>query len=57
MPKLTFQDMTLSIGPFGGDVTVKVRSLEKKISLNDLAALVYPIFDAEEKSNAKTDKT
>jgi hypothetical protein len=52
MPKLTYNDMTLSVSPFGGDVTVAIRSLTKKIALNDLAALVYPTFDAEEKAQA-----
>jgi hypothetical protein len=54
MPHFTYQDMTLSVGAFGGDVTVQLRTLKKKISLDDLAALVYPHFDALEKSQAET---
>ena len=56
MPKLNYEDMTLSVGAFGGDVTVQLRTLKTKISLDDLAALVYPHFDAQEKAE-NPDKT
>lgn len=52
MPQITFKDLTLSIGVFGGDVTVQIRSLKLKMPVQDLAARLYPEFDAEEKAEA-----
>lgn len=50
MPSFTFQDMTISVGTFGShDVHVQLRTLDEKMTLPQLAALLYPIFDAQEK--------
>lgn len=53
MPKLTYKDMTLAVGMFGGDVTITLRSLQVKMPIADLAALIYPQFDAQEKSEVE----
>jgi hypothetical protein len=50
MPKLTYQDLTISVGTFGGDFTVQIRTLNEKLTPVQLAACVYPIFDAQEKA-------
>ena len=49
MPKLTYQDMTVSISALGGDFHIQLRTLDEKLSPAQLAALLYPIFDAKEK--------
>jgi hypothetical protein len=50
MPSLTYQDLTLSIGMFSDNVTVKLRSLNIQLTEDQIAALLYPIFDAQEKA-------
>lgn len=51
MPSLAYKDMKVSVSIFSGDTTVLLRTLTKKLSPEDLAALLYPIFDAEEKAS------
>ena len=50
MPSLTYQDLTLSIGMFGNKVHVQLRTLDIHLTEDEIAALLYPIFDAEEKA-------
>ena len=51
MPSLTYKDLKLSIGIFGGgEVTVQIRTLTTKVTEDQLLALLYPIFDGEEKA-------
>jgi hypothetical protein len=53
MPELSYQDLTLSLGAFGtGDVRVQLRSLDEKLTKEQLMELIYPIFDAKEKALA-----
>jgi hypothetical protein len=55
MPALTFKDMKLSIGVFGGNVRVQLRTLDKTVTEQELAALIYPVFDAQEKALPQPD--
>ena len=50
MPSLTYQDLTLSIGMFSNKVHVQLRTLDIHLTEDEIAALLYPIFDAEEKA-------
>jgi hypothetical protein len=51
MADLNFQDMGISIKKFGEhDMTVDLRTLHLVLKPNDVAALLYPIFDAQEKA-------
>lgn len=50
MPSFQFQDMKVSVGAFGDhDVHVQLRTLDEKLTIQQLAALLYPLFDAQEK--------
>lgn len=43
--------MKVGVGVFGNhDVTVELRSLKKKLTVQELLAIAYPTFDAEEKA-------
>jgi hypothetical protein len=50
MPSLTYQDLKLSIGMFSNKVHVQLRTLDIQLTEDEIAALLYPIFDAEEKA-------
>jgi hypothetical protein len=50
MPNLTYEDLTVSVGAFGGDFHIQLRTLDKKVTANQLAAQMYPVFDVEEKA-------
>lgn len=49
MPAMTYQDMKVSVGAFGGDFRVQLRSLDIKLTKEQVAALLYPIFSEQEK--------
>lgn len=49
MPSFQFQDMKVSVGAFGGDFRIQLRTLDIKITKEQLAALLYPIFSEQEK--------
>lgn len=43
--------MTVNVKVFGAhDVTVQLRTLNKKYKLDEVLAMVYPVVDAEEKA-------
>jgi len=49
MPSLTFKDLKISVGAFGGDFHIQLRSLDVKLTAEQLAEKMYPVFDALEK--------
>jgi hypothetical protein len=50
MPNLTYKDLKVSVGMFGGDFRIQLRSLDIKLTAEQLAEQVYPVFDAQEKA-------
>jgi hypothetical protein len=52
MPSLTSNDLTISIGLFGKDVHVKIRSLDIHVTEQQLIDMIYPFFDEKEKLQA-----
>jgi hypothetical protein len=50
MPSLEYKDLKLSIGVFGSDVHVQIRTLDLHMTEQELLEMVYPIFDAKEKT-------
>jgi hypothetical protein len=51
MPSLNYQDLKLSLGVFGGDsVHVQLRSLDIHVTEEQLMAMIYPVFDLQEKA-------
>lgn len=46
--------MKVSLGMFGDHaVHIQLRSLDEKLTLDQLAAMLYPIFDQQEKEKQK----
>ena len=52
MPQLTSGDLTISIGLFGKNVHVHIRTLNMTVTEQQLIDMLYPFFDAKEKSQA-----
>jgi hypothetical protein len=50
MPSLVYKDMKISIGMFGGNFRVQLRTLDIQLNKDQVAEMVYPIFDAQEKA-------
>lgn len=50
MPSFTFKDLKISVGTFGGNFRIQLRDLDVSLTKDQLAAEVYPIFDAQEKA-------
>jgi DNA-directed RNA polymerase subunit E'/Rpb7 len=50
MPSLQFNDLKVSVGAFGGDFHVQIRTLDIKLTKEQIAEAMYPVFDAQEKA-------
>lgn len=49
MPSLKFNDLIISVG-LSGVFHIQLRSLDEKLTKEQMAEILYPIFDAKEKA-------
>ena len=49
MPSLSYQDLKIDVS-WGGDFHIRLRSLDEHLTKEQVAALIYPILDAQEKA-------
>jgi hypothetical protein len=49
MPSLSYQDLNISVS-WGGDFHVQLRTLDEHLTKEQVAELIYPILDAQEKA-------
>lgn len=49
MPSINFNDMKISVG-LSGVFHIQLRGLDEKLTKEQMAEIVYPIFDAKEKA-------
>jgi hypothetical protein len=55
MPSLSYQDLNINVS-WGGDFHIQLRTLDEHLTKEQVAELIYPVLDAQEKALVASQK-